>query len=74
LRERAGGTPRAESQFTFTYTPNPAIRSPTIVFLPALHYPNGYRVDAAGARVVSAPGATRLKLANDPGARTVRWR
>jgi endoglycosylceramidase len=62
----------ASDAFTYTYKPNPAIRAATIVFIPALHYPSGYRVDVTGARVVSAPGAAQLKLANKPGARTVR--
>jgi endoglycosylceramidase len=62
----------ATDTFTYTYKSNPAIHAPTIVFVPALHYPNGYRVDVTGARMVSAPGATQLKLVNKPGARTVR--
>ena len=58
--------------FTFTYQPNPAIRAPTVVFVPALHYPHGYRVAVTGARVVSAPGASRLELSAEAGASTVR--
>jgi endoglycosylceramidase len=76
--QATAGTPVAyqydpsSDTFTYSYTPNPAIHAPTIVFVPALHYRNGYRVDVTGARVVSAPGAAQLKLANDRGARTVR--
>jgi endoglycosylceramidase len=34
----------------------------TVVFVPHLQYPNGYRVTVAGAKVVSRAGAQRLKL------------
>jgi endoglycosylceramidase len=44
----------------------------TRVELPPLAFPSGYRVDVAGARAVSAPGAERLKLRALPGATSVR--
>jgi endoglycosylceramidase len=37
-------------------------RLDTVVFLPRRHYPDGYTVEAKGARVVSAPCATQLRL------------
>jgi endoglycosylceramidase len=41
------------------------------VFVPALHYPAGYRVQVRGAEVVSEPGARLLELASCAGADTV---
>ncbi len=35
---------------------------PTVVFVPRLHYPNGYKATAQGARVLSRPGSRQLKL------------
>src|SRR5262249_52956642 len=37
-------------------------RLETVVFVPARHYPDGYRVQATGARIVSKPCATQLGL------------
>jgi endoglycosylceramidase len=37
-------------------------RLDTVVFIPRRHYPNGYTVEAKGARVTSAPCATELRL------------
>jgi len=54
----------------FSYAPRPA-GGPTEVFVPARHYPTGYRVSLQGAHQVSAPGAARLELAADPGAARV---
>jgi endoglycosylceramidase len=36
--------------------------SQTEIFVPPLHYPNGYAVDVQGAQVTSAPGASLLTL------------
>ena len=47
------------------------VGSQTEVFVPRLHYPQGYRVVAEGARVVSAPGAPVLRLRRCPGAERV---
>jgi len=44
----------------------------TRIFVPRRHYPNGYRVDASGATVVSAPGAPWVELRTVPGAAQVR--
>jgi hypothetical protein len=40
--------------------------------IPALQYPTGYSVQVSGARVVSAPDANLLRIANQPGADTVK--
>ncbi len=41
------------------------------VFVPAMHYPDGYSVQVKGAEVVSAPGAHLLELSSCAGAQTV---
>jgi endoglycosylceramidase len=46
----------------------------TTVFVPRVHFPDGYRVEVDGARVVSAPRARRLLLASCAGARQVTVR
>jgi endoglycosylceramidase len=43
----------------------------TEIFLPALHYPAGYDVSVSGARVVSDPHASMLKLVAAEDARQV---
>jgi endoglycosylceramidase len=44
----------------------------TVVFVPRIHYPDGYRVRVTGARVVSPPGSQRLVLERFRGATEVR--
>jgi endoglycosylceramidase len=73
------GTPTMQSfdpgsgDFSFSYTPDPAVTAPTQLFLPlAQYYPDGYQVVASGATVSSAPGAALLTLQNLPGATTVQ--
>jgi endoglycosylceramidase len=69
------GTPLSErydpatQTFTYTYRPDRRISAPTVLFTAPIQYPHGYRVQADGARVTSAPGAPYLSLA--PGAHTV---
>jgi endoglycosylceramidase len=46
----------------------------TSISLPRSIYPNGYTVDAAGARVVSKPCASTLLLVNQPGAKSASIR
>jgi endoglycosylceramidase len=41
--------------------------SQTEIFVPPVHYPNGYAVDVHGAQVISAPGAHVLTVASCPG-------
>ena len=38
--------------FTFRYRPDPSITAPTRIFVSPLHYPDGYRVEVRGGRVV----------------------
>jgi endoglycosylceramidase len=70
------GTPLALSfdtsskAFSFSYTPG-AGTAPTVIFVPALQYPNGYQVSVQGGTVLSAAGATLLQISNTPGATQV---
>ena len=56
---------------TYTYAPAASVRAPTVVFAAPLQYPTGYRATVRGARILSRPGAARLRIANRPGARRV---
>jgi endoglycosylceramidase len=49
--------------FLYRYQAQPA-SAPTEIHVPKLHYPNGYRIELSGARVVSEAGASRLLLQN----------
>jgi endoglycosylceramidase len=81
--QAVAGTPtsfffdRGEHYFTLTYATRLAggrkLRrsARTEIFVPGRQYPDGYRVRASGARVVSEPDATLLQLANRPGAARV---
>jgi endoglycosylceramidase len=44
----------------------------TVVSMPPIAYPAGYAATAAGATIVSRPGAAALQLTAKPGAREVR--
>jgi endoglycosylceramidase len=78
------GTPTAWSfdlaagKFTLSYTTSAvaggvlAPSADTEIELPALQYPTGYSVRVTGARVLSAPDANLLRLANLPGTNTVK--
>jgi endoglycosylceramidase len=46
----------------------------TVVFIPPLHYPEGYTVEVEGARVTSKPCADRLRLRADRDAEAVTVR
>lgn len=46
-------------------------RGTSLVFLPVIQYPHGYRVDVMGAKVVSERGSKRLLLRSRPKARRV---
>jgi endoglycosylceramidase len=76
--QATAGTPiayhydRAADTFTYQFTADASTHAPTVVYVPRIHYPTGYTVRAAGARVVSSPGATLLKLVTNRGARQVR--
>ena len=78
--QAVAGTPmsysfdREDRRFELTYsTDSPtgkrtARRLLTEVYVPRIHYPDGYRVEVNGARVVSAPGARMLMLRRGRGA------
>jgi endoglycosylceramidase len=67
------GTPSAygfdpsTDSFSLTYTPDPSIKAPTVVFSAPRHYPSGYRIEVRGAHVTSRPCAPDLTIVNDPG-------
>jgi endoglycosylceramidase len=75
--QATAGTPleyrfeRDSVRFSYTYDPDASIAAPTTVFVPPIHYPDGYRVQVEGARVVSAPDAPWLELVNEAGAHRV---
>jgi len=48
--------------------------SETDVYVPPLHYPNGYSVQVTGAAPISAPGASELRLASCAGSTAVSVR
>jgi len=68
------GYDRDSGSFRFAYaarTPAGKVlprRSKTTVYVPRRHYPDGYRVRAAGAKVTSKPGARYLVLERKKGA------
>jgi endoglycosylceramidase len=72
------GTPQGwalnvrNSHFVLRYATGRAKGQPTIVAVPPRVYPRGYSATAAGAKIVSAPGAAQLVLTACPGARHVR--
>jgi endoglycosylceramidase len=81
--QAVAGTPRkfrfdsSSARFTFTYSTRRAsgrgrfaAGSRTVVFVPRLRYPRGYRVRVRGARVISRRDE-RLRLASLPGARSI---
>lgn len=67
-----------EHTFTLTYEKTRASgkgrfkRGLTDIFVPKLHFPDGYRVKAKGARVVSKPSARHLRLRGRKRADAVR--
>lgn len=46
-------------------------RGTSLVFLPRIQYPDGYRAKVNGATVISERGSKRLEIRSDPGARRV---
>jgi endoglycosylceramidase len=55
----------------YRYVPDHSIDAPTVVFVGRVHYPDGYRATVTGGRVISAPGAARLRIAAGQGAQAV---
>ena len=84
--QAVAGTPTQSSwdpssrTFSLTYaTASPAgvTRAPgalTEIWASPIHFPRGYRAQATGARVLSAPNAPVLRLRNLPGAASVNVR
>lgn len=65
-----GFNPRT-GRFHLAYTTRSGSHGPTVISVPnTVHYPNGYRVSATGARV-TRKAADQVQLANKPGAREV---
>lgn len=61
--------------FELRYVANDAVKAPTVVYVAlSEHYPHGYCAAVSGGRVLSAGGAERLLVANDPGAGEVSVR
>lgn len=63
----------ATRAFEYRYTPRCA-GGPTEIYVPRLHYPDGYALELAGAHATSKPGAARLTLRAEPGATGVTVR
>lgn len=62
----------ASGDFDLTYEPLSSIKAPTVVFVPGVRdYHHGYCARTTGGHIVSAPGASRLLVANSPGAGVV---
>lgn len=56
--------------FSYRYTPR-ATTAPTNIYLPALHYPQGYKLTLVGARQLLASNTEHLLIENLPGAAEV---
>ncbi len=72
--QAVAGTPTSMSfdassgAFRLTYIARTGLTQPTVVFIPADHYPRGYCTSVTGGRTVSRRNATHLDIVNDPGA------
>jgi len=58
--------------FSLTYTPEPRVHAPSVVFVADRLYPGGYCTEVSGGRIVSAPGDAHLLVRADGGIRFVR--
>jgi endoglycosylceramidase len=65
-----GFDPSADT-FSLTYTPDPSIKAPTVVFSAPLQYPSGYRIEVRGAHFTSRPCSPYVTIVNDPGSARV---
>jgi endoglycosylceramidase len=71
------GTPSAygfdpsTDTFSLTYTPDPSIKGPTVVFSAPRHYPNGYQIEVRGAHSTARPCSHYVTIVNDPGSARV---
>jgi endoglycosylceramidase len=72
----AWGYDEAAARFTLRYRTSARVAAgaATEISIPRDDFPHGYRVRVTGARVLSAPGATLLRLRNRAGARAVSVR
>jgi len=57
--------------FSLTYTPDPSITAPTVVFAAPRQYPNGYRIEVRGAHLTSRPCSPYVTIVNDPSSTRV---
>jgi endoglycosylceramidase len=57
--------------FTYAFAPDHDVTAPSEIFVPALHFPDGYAVFVAGGTVTSEPGAPILTLTAHPAAERV---
>jgi endoglycosylceramidase len=75
--QATAGTPTRQSfdpgtgAFELRYVPDHTVSEPTSIFVPSLHYPDGYQASVEGGSVTSAPDAGRLTVQADPGATEV---
>jgi endoglycosylceramidase len=61
---------RKSRRFTLAYRADPAIHAPTVIWVPRMHYPHGYRVKVSGpGRVTSHKNATHLTIRTTGGGR-----
>lgn len=56
---------RATRNMTFTYAPKGAVGLRTEIFIPQLHYPQGYNASVSGGTVISDPIAAKLMIVSD---------
>ncbi|MDP3178969.1 MAG: hypothetical protein Q8M76_13765, partial [Spirochaetaceae bacterium] len=59
---------RKSGTFAFAYAPDPAVSSPTEIFVPALQYPAGYRVCVQGGEVERSGDGSILRVRASAGA------
>jgi len=70
--QAVAGTPKSfafdptTGRFTLTFTPDPSITAPTVIFVPARHYPNGYTVAVTGNATQIASGNAQLVEIQNP--------
>ena len=60
------------ARFQLVYVPSNRVRAPTVIAVPrAGHYPSGFCTTVEGGRIISAPGADELLVANERSAALV---
>lgn len=78
--ERTAGTPRAMTfdgvtgSMTYSYRADARVKADTVIRIPAIQYPQGYRVTVAGGTVRSTEGAPLLLVRARRGATLVTVR